>query len=130
MRLHRVSLGDLAVVVLFLTVGSINHSISPWDFPFRYLDTLTPFLVGWTAFTLIASYLDFDPRSVIYALTFWIFTASTGLFLRSTELFHGDSPLPFTLVIFIGGGVSVLCWRTVHLFLSSKKSPVEVDEGS
>ncbi|MFB6284127.1 MAG: DUF3054 domain-containing protein [Halobacteria archaeon] len=109
-------IGDLITIVVFLTAGSITHGIEPWEFTLRYLDTLTPFLVGWilVTFTLTAGAGRFHEGSYLYVLVSWFFTALIGLSLRSTSFFHGDSPPTFAAVIFIGGCVFLTVWRAIH----------------
>ncbi|WP_115862657.1 DUF3054 domain-containing protein [Halorussus litoreus] len=112
----RLALGDLLVIVGFLTVGELNHGVSPVESPLVVADTIAPFLAGWVvAAVVVGAYAPGANRTVKTAITrvagAWIIAAAIGLALRSTPFFHGSSPWTFALVV-TGFGVTFLAaWR-------------------
>lgn len=110
------AVGDLLVLAGFLTVGSINHGVSPVESPLVVADTVAPFLVGWVVAALaVGAYAPGATRTVrtavVRAASAWVGAAVIGLALRATALFHGGSPVPFALVVTATGVVSFSLWR-------------------
>lgn len=112
----RLALGDVLVIVGFLTLGELNHGVNPVESPLVVADTIAPFLAGWVAAALVVgAYAPGATRTVKTAVVrvagTWVLAAAVGLALRSTDLFHGNSPLSFALVV-TGVGVAFLsAWR-------------------
>ncbi|WP_128477977.1 DUF3054 domain-containing protein [Halorussus pelagicus] len=111
-----IALGDLLVLSAFLTVGSINHGVDPIASPGYVAETIAPFLVGWVVAALVSGAYAPDATrtvgtAVVRAVTTWIPAAAIGLTLRSTDFFHGSSPVTFIIVISIVGTVCFSAWR-------------------
>ncbi|NHN58123.1 DUF3054 domain-containing protein [Halorussus rarus] len=116
------ALGDLLVLVGFLIVGELRHGVDPIRQPLVVADTVAPFLVGWIVASFAAgAYAPGATRTVksavVRAVAAWVPAAAIGLLLRSTELFHGQSPLSFALVVTGVGVVSFSLWRAAVALL-------------
>lgn len=109
---------DPLAIAAFVYVGELSHGSDPFTLPWLYLDTLAPFLIGWTAVVVGAAVLggcplvSADPRrSTVVGVTLWIPACLMGLGLRSSSLFHGGAPLTFALVSLGIGGLAVILGR-------------------
>lgn len=110
------ALGDVLVLASFLTMGSVNHGVDPVSMPGRVAGTVAPFLVGWVVASLVAGAYAPDATrtvgtAVIRAVAAWVPAAAIGLTLRSTDFFHGSSPVTFILVVSAVGTVCFSVWR-------------------
>ncbi|WP_158057236.1 DUF3054 domain-containing protein [Halorussus halophilus] len=109
----RLALGDLLVLVGLLVAGSLRHNTTGI---LQIADTIAPFFVGWVVAALaVGAYAPGATKgpktAAIRAGGTWLVAAAIGLALRATSFFHGDSPLPFVLVIAGTGLVAFVGWR-------------------
>ncbi|NEU57336.1 DUF3054 domain-containing protein [Halorussus sp. MSC15.2] len=112
----RLALGDLLVMVGFLVMGELRHGVNPVTMPGRVAGTIAPFLAGWVvAAFVVGTYAPGATRTVRTAVQraagAWVLAAAIGLALRSTEVFHGDAPWTFALVVTATGVVFFSAWR-------------------
>lgn len=116
--LRRFGIVDLVAILAMLWAGQLRHGLDPLVSPFRYLDTVVPFLLGW----LVASYafgayggrtLDGYRAAVVPALVAWFVGNAIGQALRASSLFHGGTELAFFLVIFGFVGVALVLGRVL-----------------
>ncbi|MFC4551479.1 MULTISPECIES: DUF3054 domain-containing protein [Halorussus] len=110
------AVGDLLVILAFLTVGELRHGVNPVTQPLVVADTVAPFLLGWVVASLaVGAYAPGAMRSsrvaAVRAAGAWVGAAAIGLALRATSLFHGESPWTFALVVTGIGVVSLVAWR-------------------
>ncbi|GAA0251838.1 DUF3054 domain-containing protein [Haladaptatus pallidirubidus] len=108
--------GDLAIIVGLLWMGSLRHNNNPVENPPLFVDTLAPFFIGWVvASLLLGAYSRRARRSFSDAALLvggaWVVASLIGAGLRATSLFHGGSPLSFVLVVTGLGLVSLVLWR-------------------
>lgn len=116
--LRRFGVVDLVAILAMLWAGQLRHGLDPLVSPFRYFDTLVPFLVGW----IIASYafgaygektLDGYRAAVVPTLVAWFVGNTIGQALRASSLFHGGTEPAFFLVMFVFVGVALVLGRFV-----------------
>lgn len=109
--------GDLAVIGLFLFLGTLHHNRDPLDVVY-FLDTAAPFVLGWVAASFaVGTYgwgLDSVVRESGLVVVTWVVADAVGLVLRSTSLFHGGAAMGFVLVSLFGGAVFLLVGRGVR----------------
>lgn len=114
------AVGDLIVLVAFLTAGTLQHNtVSDLTNDPLYLGgVVAPFLIGWVvAAPLIGAYsagaVESAKASVPLAIRSWIPAAVIGLALRATPVFHGGVEWTFAAVMLVGGSVVIGLWRYV-----------------
>lgn len=115
------ALGDVAAILTFVVLGGLQHGTNPLVEPLVVLDTLAPFLVGWSvAGPLLGAYAPKARRSVKGAVVLttvsWVSAALLGQTLRATEFFHGDAA-PAFVAVSIGVGLFLLVpWRVAMAY--------------
>ncbi len=122
--------GDVLVLVAVVVAGEISHGIDPLARPVLVLDTLAPFLVGWTALAaLLGAYgrtVQTRPlASIRVGAGAWVGAANVGLILRSSPLFHGGTTYPFNLVITATVLVGLVAWRAVAAFFFGRRGSAD-----
>lgn len=108
--------GDVLVLLAFISVGLLSHSIEPWRLPDHTLRTLTPFLLAWL---VVAPLVGLYGRRTLtsYRTTAsrvtagWLLASLLGGAIRSTAHFPGGAPLDFLLVNIAFGLLFFLPWR-------------------
>lgn len=110
--------GDVLVIALFVTAGSLNHGISPLSEPLAVAETVAPFLVGWfVAAPLVRVHergaVATPRRAARLAAGAWLGAANVGLLLRGSPYFTGGTTWPFPLVMTGVGLLSLVSWRVV-----------------
>lgn len=115
-------MGDLAAITLFLLIGVFHHNRAPLG-ALYFLDTVTPFVVGWLAASFVlATYARASgglTRELGWVSVTWVVADAVGLGLRSTGFFHGGAALGFVLVSLLGGAAFLFAWRLVRRGASS-----------
>lgn len=112
------ALGDVLTLTTFIVIGELRHNVSPLTEPLVVADTIAPFLLGWLVVAVaVGAYGPRATASVGQAATVaaatWVGAAVIGLALRATDLFHGDAPLSFALVVTGVGLLFFVGWRSV-----------------
>lgn len=120
-RTGLLALGDLAAILLFVTLGEIQHGFSPVGQFGRLLGTLTPFLLGWIVVSLVSRQytraVQTSVRSaVLRTFATWLPAVVIAQALRGTAVFHGDASLAFGVVSAIVGGGLLCLWRALASF--------------
>ncbi|MFP8958950.1 DUF3054 domain-containing protein [Natrialbaceae archaeon A-CW3] len=120
-------LGDALIVIAFIGVGLLSHSIEPWVYPDHLLRTSMPFLLAWLVVAPILGL--FDPRTLSsYRRTLglitlgWIAASILGGLIRATSYFPGGAPIDFILVNIGFGLLFVLPWRLLVTALVRRRS--------
>lgn len=114
--------GDILALLLFVFIGQTDHQTNDAGNPLGSLLLAgVPFVIAWlvTAFLLGAYRADvFTPR-VMFArsLTAWLIALPIGIVLRALLLGRAIIPVTFVLVAFAFGGLFVLGWRMIFVFL-------------
>lgn len=118
------AVGDVLVLVLLLTGGTINHHGAAFlaANPAYLAGTLAPFLVGWlVAAPPLGAYspgaVETSKAAVPLAVRSWIVADVVGLGLRATPLFHGGVELVFVGVTLVTGLVGLSAWRLLFFTL-------------
>lgn len=123
-RAAPIAVGDVLVVALLMTLGTVRHN--GLDFvlshPVYLGGVLAPFLVGWVvAAPLLGAYApgatETAKAAVPLALRSWVAADAVGLALRATPLFHGGVELSFALVTLFVGSVGLSVWRILFFRL-------------
>ncbi|MFB6123534.1 MAG: DUF3054 domain-containing protein [Haloferacaceae archaeon] len=123
-RATPLAVGDVLVVALLLTGGTVHHN--GVDFvlsnPAYLAGVLAPFLVGWVvAAPLLGAYApgatETAKAAVPLALRSWVVADVVGLALRATPLFHGGVELSFAAVTLLVGAVGLTVWRVLFFQL-------------
>ena len=112
------AVGDVLVLILLLSAGTIHHrgveflAVNP-----GYLTgTLAPFLVGWLVASIpLGAYspgaAETQKAAIPLAVRSWLVADAIGLGLRATPLFHGEVELVFVVVTLVVGLVGLSAWR-------------------
>ena len=108
--------GDVLVIALFVTGGSLSHGVSPLSEPLAVIDTVAPFLIGWfVAAPLVRAHrrgaVATPARAARLASGAWLGAANVGLLLRGSPYFSGGTTWPFPLVVTSVGLLSLVAWR-------------------
>lgn len=115
--------GDLLAVLAFTGLGELRHGVNPATMPWVWLDTATPFLLGWLVVAPFGRAYSTAVRSgwrglFVWTTVSWLGADAVGQALRATDLFHGGSEPVFYLVLAAVGTASLLVWRTVATLVS------------
>ena len=117
------SVGDLLVIVAFISVGTARHGTVP--FPptgagdvLAILTVAAPFLLRWAvAAPPVGAYsagaAESAKASVPLAIRSWVPAAVVGLTLRATPYVDGGVAVAFAIVMLVVGSVSLGLWRYV-----------------
>lgn len=114
--------GDIVALLLFVLLGQTSHDSVVAGNPLGGVFlTGMPFVIAWlmTAFLIGAYRSDiFSPRVMFTrALTAWFIALPIGIVLRALVLGRPDIPTSFMLVAFAFGGLFVIGWRMIFVFL-------------
>jgi hypothetical protein len=114
--------GDILALLLFVLIGQADHQTVSAENPLSGLLLAgAPFVVAWlvTAFVVGAYCADvFTPRVMLSrSLTAWLIALPIGIVLRALLLGRAVIPTAFILVAFAFGGLFVIGWRMMFVFL-------------
>jgi hypothetical protein len=117
-----IALGDVALILLFVAVGELQHGYDLLAHPGRVVGTALPFLIGWGVASVPAGvYAPQVYRSLRSAIArtgvAWVGAVLVGQALRATALFHGDFAVTFMLVSLGVGLVLLVPWRAAVGYL-------------
>lgn len=112
-----VAVGDVLLIALFVGIGEVNHGMPPWEFPWRMVGSLTPFLIGWAVTAFVGGLYtrdawEFPMRAVSWTTPAWVTSVVIAMVLRATEPFPGNAALTFAVVATLFGLLLLLPWRT------------------
>jgi len=117
------AVGDLVVLIVLLTVGTLNHTSVEFlsANPLYLLEVFAPFLIGWALIApLVGAYsagaVETAKSSVPLAVRSWIPAAVVGLALRAF-VFRGEAALTFVAVMLVTGSVALGGWRALYFRL-------------
>jgi hypothetical protein len=112
------AVGDVLVIGLLLTIGTINHTTVDFVLgnPLYLAGTLAPFYIGWLLVApLVGAYsagaAESAKASVPLAVRSWVGADIVGVLLRATPVFHGGAELTFLVVTMAVGIVGLGLWR-------------------
>lgn len=110
------AIGDVLVIVAFLSYGLTTHGIDPLQFPRHTVLTALPFVLSWLCLAPVGGlYRTRTRRSahsgLVRTATVWIGASLLGSAIRSTSVFPGEAPPTFLLVVVVFGAVVLLPWR-------------------
>lgn len=114
--------GDILALLLFVFIGQADHETVSAENPIGgVIMTGAPFLAVWlvTAFLMGAYRAEvLTPRVMLTrSLTAWLIALPIGIVLRSLLLGRAVIPLGFALAAFAFGGLFVIVWRMLFVFL-------------
>jgi len=117
-----VLLGDLLVVLSFVSVGIFRHGGAPWADPTYTLETFAPLLVAWLVLAPLAGVYHRETltdyrRTVALVVGTWIVVALVGAAIRATPQFTGGASPTFVLVNILFGTLLLLPWRVAAVWL-------------
>jgi hypothetical protein len=121
-RTLAVAIGDVALILLFITLGELQHGYDLLAQPERVVGTALPFLIGWGVASVLAgvyapqTYRSLR-RSAVRTVLAWVGAVLVGQTLRATSLFHGDFAVAFMLVSLGVGLVLLVPWRAAIGYL-------------
>jgi hypothetical protein len=123
-RATPLAVGDVLVVALLLTGGTIHHNGADFVLsnPVYLAGVLAPFLIGWiVAAPLLGAYApgatETAKAAVPLALRSWVVADLIGLGLRASPAFHGGAQLSFAVVTILVGAVGLTVWRVLFFKL-------------
>ncbi|PSP64308.1 DUF3054 domain-containing protein [Halobacteriales archaeon QH_8_67_36] len=110
--------GDLAAILLFVSVGEYTHGYNLLVDVGRVLGTFLPFLVGWLLVAGAAGLYASDAPGTLATATLvtllsWILAVAVAQMLRATLFFHGGAALTFAVVSVLVGGLFLCLWRVM-----------------
>jgi hypothetical protein len=112
------AVGDVLVIGLLLTLGTINHSSVEFVLgnPAYLAGTLAPFYIGWIVVApLVGAYsagaAESAKASVPLVVRSWVGADVLGLLLRATPVFHGGVEIVFVAVTMAVGILGLGLWR-------------------
>lgn len=115
--------GDVVVLLLLLTVGTLNHSTVEYltANPLHLAEVFAPFLVGWFLVAPVvgaysAGAVESAKSSIPLAIRSWIPAAIVGLLLREF-VFTGSAAVTFAAVMIVTGTVALAGWRFLYFKL-------------
>jgi len=108
--------GDIAAILLFVSVGEYTHGYNPLVDVGRVAGTFAPFLIGWLLVAGVTGLFASDApttlvQSTVVTLLSWLLAVVIAQGLRATSLFHGNAALTFAIVSVGIGGVLLVLWR-------------------
>ena len=116
-------IGDISLIAILTIIGFATHNTLTEAFG-RLLITFFALLAGWL---LIAPHLQvYDPAIFTDFKQLWrpflamVMTAPFGAWLRGLALSNAISPI-FVLVLVAFGGLGILLWRALYIFLYKRK---------
>ena len=114
--------GDIIALLLFVFIGQADHQTNDANNPIGSLIFAgAPFLLAWlvTAFALGAYRAEvLTPRNMLTrSLTAWFIALPIGIVLRALLLGRAVIPTAFILVAFAFGGLFVIGWRMIFVFV-------------
>lgn len=116
------AVGDIAVIVLFVYSGMVNHGTAAFPPVGANAGTIAatagPFLIGWLLLAVpIGAYSPGAGESAKAAVPLvvrsWLGAGLLGLGLRATGLFPGGVAVVFAAVMLVGGAVALAVFRWV-----------------
>lgn len=117
------AIGDLLVLILLITVGTLNHTTADFllENPTYLLGVWAPFVIGWVLIApLVGAYspgaVESAKASVPLVIRSWIPAVAVGFLLR-VYVFTGSAALPFVIVMVLLGAVSLAGWRFLYFKL-------------
>lgn len=124
--------GDILAVLLFVFVGQTDHQTNDPGNPLGSLLLAgAPFVAAWlvTAFLLGAYRADVLAPRVMFTrtLTAWLVALPVGIVLRALVLGRAVIPTAFILVAFAFGGLFVLGWRMIFVFMLLRSKPTRTE---
>ncbi|MFB6185288.1 MAG: DUF3054 domain-containing protein [Halobacteriaceae archaeon] len=116
---------DIVAIISFLLLGELRHHINPFQEFGWFLNTATPFVIGWIISSLLlgayASKILADRRSLLVsAIISWIGADIIAQLLRLTTYFHGGTPLSF-IVVTMGFGSLFISVGRLLVFSINKR---------
>jgi hypothetical protein len=114
--------GDIIALLLFVFIGQADHQTVNAENPIGgLLRGSAPFVAAWlvTAFLLGAYRAEvWTPRAMLTrSLSAWFIALPVGVVLRALLLERAVIPTAFVLVAFAFGGLFVIGWRMIFVFL-------------
>jgi hypothetical protein len=123
-RATPLAVGDLLVVAILFSAGTVHHSSLEFvaSNPGYLAATIAPFLIGWVvAAPLLGAYAPGAAESakaaVPLALRSWLVADAIALGIRATPFVHGGVELTFVLISLGVGFVGLALWRTLFFKL-------------
>lgn len=117
------AVGDVLVLIAFLTAGTLSHSTTQFlmENPLYLAEVYAPFLIGWAvAAPLVGAYsagaVEAAKSSVPLVVRSWIPAAVIGLVLRTFVFTGGVAPV-FVAIMLVGGMVVLGGWRALYFKL-------------
>ena len=114
------AVGDVAVLLALLTVGTLNHTTVAFllDDPIYLIGVWAPFVIGWVVFApLVGAYsagaVETAKSSVPLVIRSWIPAAVVGFVLREF-VFRGSAAPTFMLITLVLGAVALGGWRALY----------------
>jgi hypothetical protein len=115
------AVGDVVVIALLLTVGTIFHNDVQYvmTHPGHLAQVVLPFLLGWlVAAPLLGAYSvgasETAKAAVPLALRAWIVADLIGMGIRATPWIDGGVQLTFVVVTLVVGFVGLGLWRYLY----------------
>ena len=119
-----IAVGDIAVLLAFLLVGTLQH----WTLdqlladPTVFVLSAGPFVFGWLLCApLIGAYSpgggSAPNSSIPLAIRSWIPAAIVGLGIRVVALPHRGAGAVFVVIMIVGGAVVLSAWRALYFKL-------------
>ncbi|MFB6101567.1 MAG: DUF3054 domain-containing protein [Haloplanus sp.] len=123
-RATPMAMGDLLVVALLFSAGTVHHNGLDYVAanPGYLAGTIAPFLIGWVvAAPLLGAYAPGAAESaksaVPLALRSWLVADAIALGIRAMPFVHGGVELSFVAVSLGVGLVGLALWRTLFFKL-------------
>ena len=118
---HRVLpfLTDIALVVLFVFIGTRNHNTD--EDAAGVASTVAPFLIG-LLIGWVVSQAWKSPTRVATGITIWVSTIVVGMLLRHFAWDRGTAGA-FVVVATIFNAFTLVGWRVVRENIASRRAP-------
>ena len=110
--------GDIIALAAFVAAGRQQHLGTPIGDPVGFLDTLAPFLIGWTVAAIVGGLYTSDAlltprRAISWTVPAWLLAVVIGMVLRASPLFTGSAAPTFVIVTVVVGGTLLVGWRAL-----------------
>lgn len=110
------SVGDMAVLSVFVAYGLLSHAINPLEFPVHSVVTAIPFVIAWWLVAPVGGLYRTSTvrsaRATLFRVTaVWTVASLFGGAIRATPFFHGEAPPIFLLANLVFGLGFLLPWR-------------------